>query len=155
MRSAVAKEYCDQIRDRLQFFHFLEGGDMCDLLTYFDCRKIAAGDEIWQEGSSGEFAAFIFSGQVEERKATEFGRQVVVGIYGPGTIVGEPGIIDRQPRAATAAALEETFLLLLTGEKLQELLAANPVLGAKLLQGMVIALSARLRQCFGRMASIF
>jgi CRP-like cAMP-binding protein len=155
MRSAAAKVYCDQLRDRLAFFHSLTGEDMCDLLEYLDCRKISAGGELWREGDAADFEAFIFEGKIEEQKMTEFGRQVVIGVYHPGTIVGEVGIIDEQARAVTALAQEETFLLILTREKLLELLAENPTLAGKVLQGMIVALSVRLRKSFARLAAIF
>lgn len=155
MRSPAAQVYCEQLRDRLDFFHFLAGEDVCDLLEYLDCRKISAGGELWREGDAAEFEAFIFEGKIEERKLTEFGRQVVLGVYHPGTIVGELGVIDRQPRAVTAVAPVETLLLILTRGKLQELLAENPTLAGKVLQGMMVALSVRLRKSFARLAAIF
>ena len=149
-------ERCAELKSQLRCFNFLEAADLPELSGYFTCATAGAGETLWREGDPGEFEAFIVEGKVEVTKQTEFpGRQVVVGIYSPGAIIGELCIMEPRPRAVTAVAMEESSLLLLSRERFEQLLVANPVLGVKLLKGMLLAASIRLRKSFERLAAIF
>ncbi len=126
------------------------------LAPYFECRQAATDDVLWKEGDNADFAAFVMSGRIEEKKNTEFeGRQVVIGVYSQGAVIGEFALTDGLPRAATAACLEDAQLLLLRKENFNQLLVDHPELGIKLLQGVLLTLSIRLRKSFERLASIF
>jgi len=150
------EDSCALLKRQLRFFHFLSEEDLPVLAEYFSCRQIRAGETLWKEGDTGDYEAFIVEGRIEVKKNTEFaGKQVVVGVYSPGTIVGELCLMDAKPRAVTAVALEDCALLLLTREHLERLLEKNPEVGVKLLKGMLFAVSTRLRKSFERLASIF
>ncbi|AMV71444.1 hypothetical protein JCM30471_32830 [Desulfuromonas carbonis] len=152
----VQAERCALLKNQLRCFHFLQAEDLPELTDYFTCASVGAGDTLWREGDVGDFEAFIIEGKVEISKETEFpGKQVVVGVYSPGTVVGELCIMEDRPRAVTAVALEETALLLLSRDNLEQLLTVNPALGSKLLKGMLMVVSIRLRKSFERLASIF
>jgi CRP-like cAMP-binding protein len=149
-------DICARMKHDLRFFRFLSEEDTLVLAPYFECRQVATGDVLWKEGDKAEFAAFVMSGRIEEKKNTEFeGRQVVIGVYSQGTVIGEFSLTDGLPRAATAACLEDAQLLLLRKENLDKLLVDHPELGIKLLKGMLLTLSIRLRKSFERLASIF
>ncbi len=149
-------DVCARMKNNLRFFRFLSEADTAVLPPYFECRQVAVGDVLWKEGDSAAFAAFVMSGRIEEKKNTEFeGRQVVVGVYSQGAVIGEFSLIDGLPRAVTAACLEDAQLLLLTKENLDRLLVDHPELGIKLLKGVLLTLSLRLRKSFERLASIF
>lgn len=150
------EEQCLLLKRQLRFFHFLPEEEMPVLADYFDCKRIKAGETLWQEGEPGDYEAFIVEGRIEVKKDTEFaGKQVVVGVYSPGTVVGELCLMDGKPRAVTAVALEDCGLLTLTRQRLEALLEEHPKVGVKLLKGMLFAVSIRLRKSFERLASIF
>jgi CRP-like cAMP-binding protein len=152
----IPAEACARMKNDLRFFRFLSEADTGVLAPYFECRQVAAGDVLWKEGDLASFAAFVMSGRIEEKKNTEFaGRQVVVGVYSQGAVIGEFSLIDGLPRAVTAACLEDAQLLLLPKETLDKLLIEHPELGIKLLKGVLLTLSIRLRKSFERLASIF
>lgn len=152
----MVPEKCAELKNQLRCFYFLDAEDLPELSGYFTCGRVRAGEALWKEGDEGEFEAFIVSGKVEVTKGTEFpGRQVVVGVYSPGAIVGELCIMEGRPRAVTAVALEDTSLLLLSREKFENLLTSNPPLAVKLLRGMLLAVSIRLRKSFERLAAVF
>jgi CRP-like cAMP-binding protein len=149
-------EICKRLRGELTSFRFLHGEDVSVIAPFFTCRQARAGEILWREGDPCEHVAFIIEGQVDIKKETEFeGKQVIVGVYGKGSIVGELGLLDGKPRAVTAVALTDTDLLLLTRQNLDRLLELYPELGIKLLKGMLLAVSIRLRKSFDRLASIF
>jgi len=152
----VPADVCARMKTDLRFFRFISEEDTTVLAPYFKCRQVTAGETLWKEGEPASVAAFIMSGKIEEKKNTEFeGRQVVVGVYTEGSVIGEFSLVDGLPRAVTAACLEDAQLLLLPKENLDLLLVEHPELGIKLLKGVLLTLSIRLRKSFDRLASIF
>jgi CRP-like cAMP-binding protein len=55
----------------------------------------------------------------------------------------------------TARALDDTDLLVITHENFEKLTEEHPELGVKLLKGMLLAVSTRLRKSYDRLAAIF
>jgi CRP-like cAMP-binding protein len=152
----VSPDLCVRLKGELISFRFLETGDLEFLAPFFTCRQVERGEVLWQEGDVCDFVVFIIEGRVNIKKETEFkGKQVIVGVYGKGTIVGEICMLERTPRAVTAVALDDSYLLLLSRENLDRLLADNPAIGVKLLKGMLLTVSIRLRKSFDRLAAIF
>jgi len=89
---------------------------------------LAAGDHVFREGDLGTSAYLVERGRVEIA-VERGGRRVVVGRCGPGELVGEMAIIDDQPRTATATAVEDCELLLITREQLARRIdESDPVL---------------------------
>ena len=152
----LQSDLCARLKNQLTCFHFFTEEDLPQVAEYFTCATATAGESLWREGDPGDFEAFIIEGKVEASKETEFpGHQVIVGVYSPGAIIGELCMVEQRPRGVTAVALEETSLLLLSRESFDLLLEHNPSLGIKLLKGMLLAVSTRLRKSFDRLAAIF
>lgn len=59
-----------------------------------------------REGDQGDDFAILLSGRVKLIARATTGRSVLVGLRGPGALIGELGAIDGKPRAADAVALE-------------------------------------------------
>lgn len=149
-------DQCAQLKDSYRFFRYLNKEETAVVTEYLQCRFLSAGEVLWNEGDPSDMAAFVVDGRVEIKKQTEFvGKHVIVGIYGQGSIVGELCLLSGDPRAVTATALVDTSLLMLSRAQFDLLLETHPDLGAKLLKGMFLALSTRLRKSFERLASVF
>lgn len=152
----TSADVCARMKNDLRCFRFLSADDTALLFPYFKCRQVSAGDVLWREGDESSFAAFVMSGRIEEKKNTEFeGRQMVIGVYSEGTVIGEFSLIDDLPRAVTAVCLEDAQLLLLPRQSLEKLLREHPELGIRLLKSILLTLSIRLRKSFERLVSIF
>ena len=80
--------------------------------------RLPPGARIFEEGQWGRCAYLIESGRVEI-SARRGGRQQVLKIYVPGEMFGEMAVIDDIPRSATATALEETELTIITRDQLR------------------------------------
>jgi len=147
---------CGRMKGELGYFSFLEEAALDEIATYFECRQVKAGETLWKEGDPCTFVAFIIQGRLEVKKQTEFaGKEVVVGVYGRGSVVGEICFFGGSRRAETAQALEHVDLILLTRASYERLVEAHPVLGVRLLEGMLLTVSTRLRKSFERLAAIF
>lgn len=153
---AVKEDQCTQMKREFRFFHFLTEDDITQLQEYFKCSSYASGENIWLEGDSSYFIAFITKGRVETKKETEFkGKQVVVGVYGSESLIGIVSLLSNESRPVTATALEESRVLILDRESFDTLNREHPELSNRLMKGMLFCLSMRLKQSYERLASIF
>lgn len=59
-----------------------------------------------REGDQGDDFAILLTGRVKLIARSSSGRGVLVGLRGPGALIGELGAIDGKARAADAVALE-------------------------------------------------
>jgi len=147
---------CRRMKQELGLLHYLDAAEVDQIGCYFARRVATEGEVLWQEGDPCDYLAFITAGRIEVKKQTEFpGRQVIVGIYGPGSIAGELCIVDGEPRAVTAVAVEPTTLITLTRTELDRLLDEHPQVGGHFLQGILGRVSLRLRKSFDRLAELF
>ncbi len=91
-------------------------------------RTVADGELLFREGDEADCAYIIESGQLQISVRAE-GSPVVICNLAPGALVGEMGVIDQAPRTATARAVGETRLLVITRDTLTDRLArSDPIL---------------------------
>ncbi|GIX37078.1 MAG: hypothetical protein KatS3mg127_0317 [Silanimonas sp.] len=115
--------------------------------------QLATGEALFREGDPPTTAFILEEGQIEIR-ATQRGRQVVLAVLGPGSIVGEMAVIDEAPRTATALALAPCRLRVLERSQIAERLAqADPILRA-LLQGTLQRYRSALAALQGRREAV-
>lgn len=81
----------------------------------FETLEIKAGDILFEEGDAADFACIVLTGRFEALQWDQ-GLQKVIGSSGPGTLVGELGVLDHQPRAATVRALEKSIVVVLSAD---------------------------------------
>jgi len=92
-----------------------------------------AGELVFAEGDAPTCAYLIESGQVEI-STNQFGELRVLGVLGPGMLLGEMAVLDDSTRSATARALEDCSLIPIGKAQFAErLAAADPVVRALLM----------------------
>ncbi|MBT4700774.1 MAG: cyclic nucleotide-binding domain-containing protein, partial [Rhodospirillaceae bacterium] len=80
-------------------------------------RSAKTGDVIFNEGEEGTEAYIVSSGEVEIYRQSG-NKEAILAVLGQGSIIGEMSLIDNQPRMASARALENTELLIISQENL-------------------------------------
>lgn len=126
------------------------------VMKYLSLKKYAPGEVIWKEGAQDASLALILSGRVSMMKETEIaGKQIVVGVYSPVTLVGEISFVDGGRRPLTAKALTQAELVMLSRADFASLSAEMPHLGERITKGLLQLLATRLRTSYKRMAAIF
>lgn len=88
-------------------------------------RSFDAGDVLYEDGAMGLGLFIVTEGRVEIYKNAGDTR-VSLGTVGPGGMLGQLALIDDQPRAASAAALERTECLLVTRDSFLTLVKKEP-----------------------------
>lgn len=149
-------ELCKCVSVENSVFSYLDSENIRELCNFFEFKTIPGGELLWHEGDSCEGVAFITSGRVEIKKETDFkDKHVVVGVLSKGAIVGALCILDNSRRAATAVALEDVTLAIITRENFNKLTEKHPELGSRLMKGMLLSISIRLRKSFERLSKFF
>jgi diguanylate cyclase len=102
-----------------------------------DRIAVPAGTLLFAEGDVGSSAYLIGSGSVEIFLLRE-GVEVVLALRGPGEIIGEMAIIDNRPRSASARAVADCDLVIITAEQIaHRITQTDPIL--RMCLGVVIA----------------
>ena len=77
-------------------------------------RSAPRGSVIMAEGDRVDSLYIVIAGRLKVMMGEANGKEVILGILGPGEIFGEMGLIDDGPRSATVVAIEPCELLLVT-----------------------------------------
>ena len=105
--------------------------------------EVAAGDIIARQGDLADAMHFILDGRISILVDTG-DNQMRVRSLGAHTIVGEMGLISRQPRSATIRAETPGVLYALSLDAYERIKAENPAAGLALLSYIVSVMSERL-----------
>jgi EAL domain-containing protein (putative c-di-GMP-specific phosphodiesterase class I) len=89
------------------------------MLELLDRRRFSDGELIFQKGETGDCAYLIESGQVE---ISDPDLGCVLARIGEGELIGEIALIDQHPRTATARAVQQTVLIEVKRERVEQLL---------------------------------
>ncbi len=101
--------------------------------SFLMTRHYQAGDLIFSEGDEGAFAYIVEEGQVEIWTVIN-GDRLVLNVLEPGRLFGELALVDWKPRSASASALSDCILSVVTPEQVsQRLDVADPILRLLLL----------------------
>lgn len=79
-----------------------------------DERRVPAGAIIFQQGDSGAEMFVIGTGRVRLTIASSDGLEHEIGVFGQGDFFGELSLLGGAMRSATATAIEESTLLVVT-----------------------------------------
>lgn len=108
-----------------------DGHQRTEVVTY------APGESIFQVGDPGEYLAVLLGGVVEIRKGDQ-----VISVVEVGSIFGEMGIIDSQPRMADAIAKNHSRIAKIREGQFMALLERSPFFSLAVMR----LLTERLRQ---------
>lgn len=90
----------------IEFLTALDEQDRNALVAGLRRRTFERGTILLREGEDGDDFAILLSGRAKLVARASSGRSVLVGLRGPGALLGELGAIDGLPRAADVVALE-------------------------------------------------
>ncbi len=135
-----------QLIDRTEWSSELTWPQVQTFARYVDAFEAKKGVEIFHEGDSGHYLCLLVEGRVEIAKRDSDGKMKTLAIVGSGKTFGEMSLIDGEPRSATAIALDDSKVVVLTEENFNRLSYRHPRLGVALLLKMARLMSQRLRR---------
>jgi CRP/FNR family transcriptional regulator, cyclic AMP receptor protein len=122
--------------------------DAARVVTYMRPKRIKAGTVFIQEGEvkQNDYMLLVLEGDIAvEADLPGFQDNMVVGIMGPGHLIGEMGVLDGSPRSATCTATTDILAAVLSRTALMRLLKAEPLVGSRLLLAISKRMADRLR----------
>lgn len=118
------------------------------VVSYMTPRFIAADTTFIREGDAADdgFMALVLDGEVVVESITVSRTEpLTIKVLGPGSLVGEVGLVDKEPRSASVTTSTDVLCAILTRDALEALIANSPSIGAKLLLAISANLAERLR----------
>jgi len=154
---AGIKEIIYESKEELILFHLLDDDEVDKIIPYLEAAGYPKGKTLFNEGDPGDFIGFVTEGSLEVKKQTEFkGRQIVIGIVGKGSFVGEMALVHQgETRSASVVALEDSELIVLRRDALEAIIEKYPSIAVKILKGLNQVMSIRMKKAIERLAAIF
>lgn len=110
---------------KIPLFAQLEADDIQRLCSLAQEVQVAAGEELFAQGSSGDRAYIIEDGMLDVIKFSNR-REVRLATLGRGEVVGELALLEDRPRSATVRARTDCLLWAIDKEQLLNLLRTSP-----------------------------
>jgi CRP-like cAMP-binding protein len=119
-RYGVLAELTDAARDAL-----LQAGTT---------RHYASGAVLFREGDRSKFAVAVLSGRLKVSCSSPEGHETVLAFRRPGDLIGELSLFDGADRSATVTAVEPARVLVVTADRLTDLIGDQPEVAVVLLR---------------------
>ncbi len=103
-------------------------------------RHYRANSVLIEEGDIGDAIYIVLAGKLRAFVSDARGREITLGLHGPGEYVGEMSL-DGGPRSASVQAVEPTVCAVVTRESMREYIAADPEFAL----GLIVRLIRRAR----------
>jgi CRP-like cAMP-binding protein len=119
------------------FLALLDDDDRRELEARAGRRRFRAGSTLINEGGPGAEVLVLLSGRVKVGVTTAEGREIVLGFCGPGELIGELSVIDREARSGTTEALEPIEALAIAAADFRAMIETRPSFARALLHNLV------------------
>jgi CRP-like cAMP-binding protein len=132
----------------------LEPGEARTVVTYMQPHRIAEGSTFIKEGDTEntDFMLLVLDGEVTiETLVVSRTAPITVTVLGPGSLIGEMGLVDGSPRSASCTALTDLRCAILTRAGLNRLLDDEPRTAAKLMMAISLRIAQRMRDNQGKL----
>ncbi len=101
-----------------------------------DVRRYRKNTLLIDEGDIGDTLYLILGGRLRSFSASENGREITYGIYGPGEYLGEMSL-DGGRRSASVVTLEPSVCAVITRTSLERHIAENPAFAFELMAKII------------------
>jgi CRP-like cAMP-binding protein len=91
-------------------------------------RTVARNEVLFRQGDSARELFGVVSGRIAILSSSPDGRESLVAVLEEGSLFGELGLFDDEPRSADARALEESQVLAIGYEPVRAAIDAHPTL---------------------------
>jgi CRP/FNR family transcriptional regulator, cyclic AMP receptor protein len=108
------------------FLGGLADADRTALLSATHERRLGAGDPLFRHGDAGSTFALLLAGRFKLVTRASTGRRVLLGLRGPGDLIGEIAILDKGSRSADVIAVEPARVAVGSADALNRILAERP-----------------------------
>lgn len=105
-------------------------------------RCLARGEALFVEGDLADRVAIVLAGRLKLAALSASGSEAVLGMCGPGELLGEVSAFDGSPRTATVTAMEPSEVSVLTARDFERFLADHGEIAVALVRQLCQRLRA-------------
>ncbi len=127
------------------FLAGLSAEEAGELIRLGSRRRYPAGSTLFVEGDSAHEVLVLLDGSVKVSVGSVEGREVILDVFEPGSLLGELSVIDGKPRSATVSALSPVEVVTVAAGAFNEFLDRNPRVLRRLLGEIIERLRTRVR----------
>lgn len=156
----LAQEALGHPKEKMLDLHELDlfkGRKEETLVALRDCmqqRTYTSGEQIFARGDAGDELFLIRRGEVRILLPIDKMHSHHISTLGRGVFFGELSFLDGCPRAATAVAFGDVDVFVLSRPAFNQLEGEHRQAALKLLEGLAVALSGRLRSAYTEMRAL-
>jgi CRP-like cAMP-binding protein len=147
------KETITDLIVKIPMFAGLDADELAIVEKHIKLFEIGQGETLFKEGEQGDYVCFVLDGRLEVTIKTVMGDDFVLNTLARGQSVGEMSIIDNRPRSATVRTKTKATLFTLARNDFETIMKEHSEIGLKVLKGLALLLSKKLRQTSSRLAS--
>lgn len=127
--------------DEVAFARALTAQETESVMALGSRRRYAADDHLLTEGDRSRHVVIILRGWVTVSASTDRGTtRLILGLRGPGELLGEMAALDSHPRSATVRALGPIEAQVIGGDAFRRFLAMNPRVGSLVMRQLAFRL---------------
>ncbi len=134
----------------IPLFQALDETELAVMETLAVEKVVPRGTIILNEGDLGDSLFAIASGRVKVFIGDEDGREITLKILNAGDFFGEMSLIDKEPRSASVAAIDNTTLKILSYQSFHDCLVRSPTIAT----AVMTALAKRLRDADRKISNL-
>lgn len=142
------EQVCNMM-EKTDIFRDMEHKDIEQIALYITAYRAKKGATVMIEGDRENYMFILVAGRLQIIKRDEGNADKKLATVRAGKSIGEMSVIDGMNHSATAIAVEDSELLLLTKHNFDMLLERNPVMGLVMMKKIASLMSLRLRQTSG------
>ena len=124
--------------------------DAIKIVAYLQPRVIEAGCEFVREGEAvdNDHMLLVLEGDlsVQNNSLQDDDEHLVVRVMGPGSLIGELGLLDGAPRSASCIANTDMLVGVLSRSDFLQLLQDDPAVGSRFLLAITKRMADTLRE---------
>lgn len=127
----------------------LTAAEATRVIGYMQPKRVAPGVSFIRQGEreSNHFLALVLHGTVRVNDVrAQDPAQEVLGIFGPGSVMGDLSLVDGGPRSATCVAVGYVGLAILTRDALNDMIRKEPKIAARLMVVLMQRMAKRFRE---------
>lgn len=123
-------------------FAGLDDADLAELERHMTRHAFRRGDVVFHQHDPSGRLYVIQEGWVKITRQTDSGDELLIDIFGPGSIFGELSIFTNEPRTGTVTAVEPATMLSLSRGSFYPLVESHPRIALRCLEMLAFRLRA-------------
>lgn len=130
--------------------------DAKHVISFMRPKRILEGTVFIKENEAAhtDYMLLVLKGEVTvEGEISSVQENLIVSVMGPGSLIGEMGILDGAPRSATCTASTDVTVAVLARDDLKRLMEQNPKVAARFLMAVSTSMAERLRETTRKLKS--